>query len=174
CVYAAVILLSLIAFRSIRAAIAAVLPLLMTSILCEALMTKMGMGVKVATLPVVALGVGIGLSYALYMLSVTISHLRQGKDLSQAYHSTLCFTGRVVLLTGITLGIGVATWIFSPIKYQADTGILLSFMFLWNMLGALIFLPAMCVFLLPRKITKGIQPLDASGQPVKQSSAVAG
>jgi hypothetical protein len=149
-VYGAVIVLCFITFRSWRAVIIAVLPLMLTSILCEALMAKLGMGVKVATLPVTALGVGIGVDYALYMLSVTLSHLRAGKNLSEAYYATLCFTGRVVLFTGITLAVGVITWAFSPIKFQADVGILLAFMFVWNMLGALILLPALACFLLPK------------------------
>jgi hypothetical protein len=54
------------------------------------------------------------------------------------------------MLTGVTLAIGVATWAFSPIKFQADMGILLAFMFLWNMLGALLLLPALAHFLLPQ------------------------
>ena len=160
-VYGAVLILSLITFRSVRAVVVAVLPLIMTSVLCDAIMAKMGMGVKVATLPVVALGVGIGIDYALYMLSVTLSHMRHGESLSAAYYATLCFTGRVVLFTGITLGIGVATWSFSPIKFQADTGILLSFMFLWNMVGALILLPSLAVFLLPN-LTKPLSELESA------------
>lgn len=167
-VYAAVLILCLITFRSARAVIVAVLPLMMTSVLCDAIMAKMGMGVKVATLPVVALGVGIGIDYALYMLSVTMSYMRQGQTLSQAYYHTLCFTGRVVLFTGITLGIGVATWSFSPIKFQADTGILLAFMFIWNMVGALILLPALGVFLLPKTSTKPeIEPGMAQMETVR-------
>jgi predicted RND superfamily exporter protein len=71
--------------------------------------------------------------------------------LSEAYYKALLFTGKVVVLTGVTLGIAVATWIFSPIKFQADMGILLAFMFVWNMLGALILLPALGYFLLPQK-----------------------
>jgi predicted RND superfamily exporter protein len=149
-VYGAVILLCFITFRSWRAVLVAVLPLMLTSLLCEALMAKLGMGVKVATLPVIALGVGIGVDYALYMLSVTLSHLRNGESLSNAYYATLCFTGRVVVFTGITLAFGVITWAFSPIKFQADMGILLAFMFLWNMLGAMILLPALACFLLPQ------------------------
>jgi predicted RND superfamily exporter protein len=148
-IYGAVIVLCFITFRSWRAVVVAVLPLVLTSILCEALMAKLGMGVKVATLPVTALGVGIGIDYALYMLSVTLNHMRHGKSLSAAYCSTLSFTGRVVLFTGITLAVGVITWAFSPIKFQADMGILLAFMFLWNMLGAMILLPALAYFLLP-------------------------
>jgi predicted RND superfamily exporter protein len=83
------------------------------------------------------------------MLSVTLSHMRSGKSLSEAYFATLCFTGRVVLFTGITLAIAVVTWAWSPIKFQADMGILLAFMFLWNMLGAIILLPALAYYLLP-------------------------
>ncbi|HVP49834.1 MAG TPA: MMPL family transporter [Candidatus Bathyarchaeia archaeon] len=147
-VYGAVSLLCLITFRSVRAVIVAVLPLMLTSVLCEALMVQLGMGVKVATLPVIALGVGIGVDYALYMLTVILAHMRAGRTLSEAYYATLCFTGRVVILTGLTLAFGVATWAFSPIKFQADVGVLLVFMFVWNMLGALILLPALACFLL--------------------------
>jgi hypothetical protein len=68
--------------------------------------------------------------------------------LSTAYYRALLFTGKVVILTGLTLSIGVSTWAFSPIKFQADMGILLSFMFMWNMIGALILLPALSRFLL--------------------------
>ncbi|MES2114148.1 MAG: MMPL family transporter [Pseudomonadota bacterium] len=147
-VYAAVVLLCFITFRSWRAVLVAVLPLMLTSVLAEALMVLFGMGVKVATLPVIALGVGIGVDYALYILSITLSQLRQGASLSAAYYRALLFTGKVVMLTGVTLAIGVITWTFSPIKFQADMGLLLGFMFLWNMLGALILVPALSHFLL--------------------------
>ncbi len=149
-VYGAVIILCWITFRSWRAVVAAVLPLVLTSILCESLMVFFGMGVKVATLPVIALGVGIGVDYALYVLSVILAYMRNGESLSKAYYGALLFTGRVVLLTGATLAIGVALWFFSPIKFQADMGILLAFMFIWNMLGALLLLPALAYFLLER------------------------
>jgi len=149
-VYGAVVLLCLITFRSWRAVVVAVLPLVLTSVLAEALMVGLGMGVKVATLPVIALGVGIGVDYALYILSVTLANLRLGKTLSEAYYGALLFTGKVVMLTGFTLAIGVITWVVSPIKFQADMGLLLAFMFLWNMLGSLVLLPALAHFLLKR------------------------
>jgi len=147
-VYGAVLLLCWFTFRSWRAVVCAVLPLVLTSILCEALMVGFGMGVKVATLPVIALGVGIGVDYALYVLSVMLARLRAGESLSNAYLHALQFTGRVVMLTGITLALAVGTWAFSPIKFQADMGILLAFMFVWNMVGALVLLPALAHFLL--------------------------
>ncbi|WP_422202318.1 efflux RND transporter permease subunit [Aquabacterium sp.] len=148
-VYGAVVMLCFVTFRSWRAVLVAVLPLVVTSVLAEALMVVLGMGVKVATLPVIALGVGIGVDYALYILSVTLANLRAGKSLSDAYYGALLFTGKVVMLTGFTLAVGVVTWVASPIKFQADMGLLLAFMFLWNMLGALVLLPALAYWLLP-------------------------
>jgi uncharacterized protein len=138
----------LITFRSWRAMVVAVLPLMLTSILCEALMVALGIGVKVATLPVIALGVGIGVDYALYLLSIQLQNQRAGMTLAEAYKSAVQFTGKVVALVGVTLAAGVITWAWSPIKFQADMGILLTFMFIWNMIGALVLIPALSHFLL--------------------------
>ncbi|AMO76004.1 efflux RND transporter permease subunit [Pseudomonas citronellolis] len=152
-VYLAVTLLCFIAFRSWRAVLCAVLPLVLTSLLAEALMVQLNMGLKVATLPVIALGVGIGVDYALYILSVTLFWLRRGASLAMAYRQAMLFTGRVVVFTGLTLSLGVVTWVFSPIKFQADMGVLLTFMFLCNMLVALVLVPALACYLLsPSKI----------------------
>ena len=149
-VYSAVILLCFITFHNWRAVLVAVLPLLLTSILCEALMVMLNIGVKVATLPVIALGVGIGVDYALYLLSVQLNWMRAGLSLGQSYKRAVQFTGKVVGLVGFTLAAGVVTWVFSPIKFQADMGILLTFMFIWNMIGALVLIPALSHFLLKR------------------------
>jgi predicted RND superfamily exporter protein len=148
-IYGTVAILCLIAFRSWRAVLVALLPLALTSKLCEALMVLLGIGVKVSTLPVIALGVGIGVDYALYLLSVQLHGQRDGMPLSEAYRGALAFTGRIVALVGFTLAAGVITWAWSSIKFQADMGILLAFMFLWNMLGALILIPSLSNFLLP-------------------------
>jgi len=148
-VYGAVALLSFITFRSWRAVVVAVVPLVITSVLCEALMVGLGIGVKVATLPVIALGVGIGIDYALYLLSVQLAQQRLGMPLREAYRRSLQFTGKVVVLVGVTLAAGVVTWALSPIKFQADMGILLAFMFIWNMVGAVLLIPALSHWLLP-------------------------
>lgn len=155
-VYCAVIVLCLVTFRSWRAVIVAVVPLIVTSILCEALMVLLGIGVKVATLPVTALGVGIGVDYALYLLTVQLNKQRMGMSLHDAYCDALAFTGKVVALIGITLATAVMTWAWSPIKFQADMGVLLAFMFLWNMLGALVLMPSLAAFMLSPRPAKAI------------------
>lgn len=150
-VYTAVVLLCFVTFRSWRAVIVAIVPLAITTILAEALMVKLGIGVKVATLPVTALGVGIGVDYSLYLLSVQLEALRNGATLADAYRRAVQFTGKVVMLVGITMATSVMTWVWSPIKFQADMGILLTFMFVWNMIGALVLIPSLSHFLLVRR-----------------------
>jgi len=152
-VYVVVFVLCFMTFRSFTAVACILLPLALTSVLSQALMTWLGIGVKVATLPVIALGVGIGVDYGIYIYSRLEVMLIAGKTMQEAFLATLKSTGKAVSFTGVTLAIGVATWILSPIKFQADMGILLTFMFLWNMLGALILLPALAHYLLnPEKI----------------------
>ena len=146
-VYSVVIALCLITFRSWRIVISIIVPLLLTSIMSQGLMGLLGIGVKVATLPVIALGVGIGVDYGIYIFSKVNEALSQGKSLYLTYAYALNQTGKAVAFTGVTLAIGVATWVFSPIKFQADMGILLTFMFTFNMLGALTLIPAIAWFL---------------------------
>jgi len=141
-VYSVVIILCLITFRSIRTVISIIIPLLLTSVMSQGLMGLLGIGIKVATLPVIALGVGIGVDYGIYIFSKVNEALLEGKSLYLTYLYALNQTGKAVAFTGLTLAIGVATWVFSPIKFQADMGILLTFMFTWNMLGALTLIPA--------------------------------
>jgi predicted RND superfamily exporter protein len=147
-VFTAVVLLCFYEFRSIRSVLCIVLPLALVSLLAYALMSIFQIGLKVSTLPVVALGVGVGVDYGIYIFSRLRSHLKKGESLQQAYLHTLAITGNGVVFTGVTLAIGVATWIFSPLKFQADMGILLTFMFLVNMLGAILLLPALACLLL--------------------------
>ncbi|MCJ8168934.1 efflux RND transporter permease subunit [Atopomonas sediminilitoris] len=152
-VYAAVSFMCLLTFRSIAATLCVILPLVLTSILGNALMAYLGIGVKVATLPVIALGVGIGVDYGIYIYSRLETFLRKGLTLQDAYYETLRSTGKAVLFTGLCLAIAVATWIFSAIKFQADMGLMLTFMFLWNMVGAIWLLPALARFLIkPEKL----------------------
>jgi predicted RND superfamily exporter protein len=148
-VYGVVSLLVLLAFRSPRAVVCIILPLALTSVLGQALMTFLGIGVKVATLPVIALGVGIGVDYGIYIFSKLETYLYRGLTLHDAYFQTLKTTGKAVSFTGLTLAIGVATWVWSPIKFQGDMGLMLTFMFVMNMFGALILLPALVHFLIP-------------------------
>ena len=147
-VFATVILMCLVTFRALLGTILVVLPLALVSVLVYAVMAIVGIGLKVSTLPMVALGAGIGVDYGIYLFSRMQDFLHQGLPVKEAYERTLRVTGASIIVTGITLAIGVATWVFSPLKFQADIGVMLTFMFLVNMLAAIILLPALATWLI--------------------------
>lgn len=148
-VYTAIVMLCLFSFRSLAATVCIVLPLALVSLLTYALMSYLKIGLKVNTLPVVALGVGIGVDYGIYIFSRLREHLARGESLRQAYYQSLTTSGFGVLTTALTLTAGVMTWICSPLQFQADMGMLLIFMFVASMLGAVLLLPALARWLLP-------------------------
>ena len=146
--YAAVFLMCLLSFRSFRAALCIVLPLILVTELGHSLMVELDIGMKVNTLTVVALGVGIGVDYAIYIFARMREALNQGRSLSESYFIALKTTGIAIFYTALTLAVGVATWNFSELKFQADMGLMLTFMFVVNMIAAIVFLPALCRWLL--------------------------
>jgi predicted RND superfamily exporter protein len=146
--YAAVFLMCVLSFKNPLAAACIVLPLILVTALGEALMVELSIGLKVNTLTVVALGVGIGVDYAIYIFARMRELMLQGKGLSQSYFEALKTTGIAIFYTALTLAVGVATWIFSELKFQADMGLMLTFMFVVNMIAAIVFLPALCRWLL--------------------------
>ncbi|QJR13940.1 efflux RND transporter permease subunit [Usitatibacter palustris] len=147
-IFGALLIMCMITFRSLRATLCILIPLALVSILCEALMPVLGIGLKVSTLPVIALGVGVGVDYGIYLYDRIEIHLEEGKSLSTAFFEALNERGTAMVFTAVTMTIGVGTWVLSALKFQADMGILLAFMFFLNMLGALFLLPAMAAFLL--------------------------
>ncbi|HYE52418.1 MAG TPA: MMPL family transporter [Azospirillaceae bacterium] len=159
-VYLTVILFCIITFRSLVGTLATVLPLILVSLLCNALMAMLGIGLKISTLPAAALGVGIGVDYGLYIFNRLQAYLKHGLNFAEAYYRTLQETGSSVLFTGLTLAVGVATWSLSDLKFQADMGTLLTFIFLANMVGAIILLPAVAALLyhfFPRLYQKEVE-----------------
>jgi len=142
-VFGAVIALCLITFRSVAAALCIVVPLVIVSYLAYVVMVILDIGLKTSTLPVVALGVGIGVDYGIYIFARLHGALKAGEYFEDAMYWSLKDAGAAVVFTGLTLAIGVSTWVFSSLKFQADMGLLLAFMFLVNMVGAIILLPAM-------------------------------
>jgi hypothetical protein len=151
-IFGAISLLCFLTFRSWEAVVCIIVPLTIVSIFCNALMAKLGIGLKVSTLPVIALGVGVGVDYGIYIYERMIHQMRhEGQGVRQAFYEAMKQRGTCALFTAVTMAVGVGTWAFSALKFQADMGILLSFMFLVNVLGAIFLLPALAAWLLPEK-----------------------
>jgi predicted RND superfamily exporter protein len=146
-VYAAIICLVFLAYRDFRAVLACCVPLSVATFIGYWFMKSLQIGLTVATLPVMVLAVGIGVDYALYIYNRLQQHLANSMPIVKAVESAVLEVGMATIFTAITLAIGVATWSFSALKFQADMGKLLAFMFIVNLVMAMTVLPALAVVL---------------------------
>ena len=153
-VYAAIALLVFVVYRDLRAVLVCCLPLTIGTFIGYWFMKELQIGLTIATLPVMVLAVGIGVDYAFYIYNRIQLHQAHGQIITKAVEHALLEVGVATIFTAITLAVGVATWAFSELKFQADMGKLLAFMFMVNMVMAMTVLPAFAVWLervFPRK-----------------------
>lgn len=145
--FSAVGLFCYVTFMSFRATLCILIPLALVSYFANAVMVHLGIGLKISTLPVLALGVGVGVDYGIYLFARMKAHLDDGASLVESYYHSLKDVGMAVVFTSVTMSIGVATWWWSDLKFQSDMGILLAYMFFVNMLGAIFLMPALATWL---------------------------
>lgn len=153
-VFATVALLVFAAFRDWRTVLCCVTPIAFATAMGLALMSLLDIGVTVSTLPVLILAVGLGVDYGIYLYERIEHHLGEGLAMDDAFILSMREEGTAVVYTAFTLAVGVGSWAFSGLKFQADMGWLLGFLVLINALGATTTLPAMAVVLdkiLPRR-----------------------
>ena len=160
-VYTAIVLLVFAVYRDLRAVVACCLPLTVGTFIGYWFMKELQIGLTVATLPVMVLAVGIGVDYAFYIYNRLQLHLAAGQPIVKAIEHAILEVGTATIFTAITLAIGVATWSFSQLKFQADMGKLLAFMFMVNMVMAMTALPALAVWL--EKLFPRHEPVRATG-----------
>lgn len=153
-VYVAIVVCVYLSFFELSSLIAILLPLSLVSWMAYAVMSLAGIGLKVSTLPIVSLAVGIGVDYGIYVYATMKDALAGGYRMQEAYYRTLKLTGKAVIFTGVTLSLGVATWLWSGLQFQRDMGLLLVFMFTANMFGAILVLPGLAAFLLKERELK--------------------
>ncbi len=159
-VYAGIIVCVFLSFFEWQSIVAIMLPLALVSWMAYAVMAVLGIGMKTATLPVVALAAGVGVDYGIYIYATFADALAAGFKRQAAYNKTLKLTGKAVAFTGLTLSLGVLTWLWSGLQFQRDMGKLLVFMFMANMFGALLLLPAIASFILkPKELAPGEEPV---------------
>jgi uncharacterized protein len=159
-VYVAVILCVFFSFFEWQSVVAIMLPLALVSWVAYGVMALLDIGMKVATLPVIALAVGIGVDYGVYVYATFADALAAGYRYQEAYFKTLKLTGKAVVFTGVVLGFGVATWLWSGLQFQRDMGKMLVFMFTANMFGAILLLPGIAAMILkPKELAPGEQPV---------------
>jgi len=127
------------------------LPLIFRSILVFGILGFLKVGLTAEIIPVVALGIGFGDDFGIYILSRIMDELKEGGgSLKDALIKSMSTSGKAVFFTGLTLTIGIATWMFSGILMQARLGALLAFFMFFNAIGTLVVMPSMIMTVKPK------------------------
>ena len=161
-----VFLLCAITFKSVTAGLLCTIPLAISNVLTFALMGAYHIGLTVNTFPVSSIGIGLGVDYGIYYIGRLLEERDRGLDLKTAVGNALITNGKSIIQIATTLTIGLGMWVFSPLKFQAEMGILLAILLILNMLGALLLIPAMLCIIKP-KFFSGVSqsaPAQAAGK----------
>ena len=148
-------------YRSLRAAFILLIPLAVSQVLCELIMIIFHIDLNISSLPVTAIGVGVGIDYGIYLMSRLKEECYIQNDFDKARLTALVTTGRVIMFTAITLAVGVGFWVLSIMKFPAEMGLLILLLMFFNMISALVLVPALCGILKPsfvRNIGREVMP----------------
>ena len=159
--FLAVFLICAFSYRSVLAGLFFMIPLVVSNYLTYALMGLRGIGLDVNTLPIVALGVGLGVDYGLYVVSRIMEEYKAILDLGKAIEVAMATAGKAVVLTAATMVAGVFFWSFSFLRFQADMGLLLVFWMSMSMVGSLLLLPNLIYIFRPRFVLSALTTRDS-------------
>ena len=144
-----VFVLSMLTYASVVGALIVMIPSIVAQPLSEAVMYAMGVDANINSLPVAAVGIGIGIDYGYYVLSRIVEEFQRFGDHEKAIEEALMTTGRAIMFTGTTLTVSVIFWIFFPMKFQSEMAILLTLLLFFHVVGALAFIPGVVSLLKP-------------------------
>ena len=141
-------------YQSLHAGWLMIFPMLFTTSMTYAYMGANHIGINVNTVPVITVGVGVGIDYAVYFMDRIREEFAHGRDIHKAVINAVSTTGYAVSFTAATLIAGVILWVFmSHLRFQSDTAVLLSFMLAVNAVAAMLIVPAWCVVFKPHFVT---------------------
>ena len=141
-------------FKSITAGLILTIPLAISNIITFALMGAYHIGLTTNTFPVASVGIGLGVDYGIYFIGRLVEEKEKGETLTEAIYKALITNGKSIIQIATTITLGLVLWAFSPLKFQAEMGILLAILLTLNMFGALLLVPALICIIKPRFLEK--------------------
>ena len=140
-------------FRSITAGLILTIPLAISNLVGFALMALTEVGLTVSTYPVSSVAIGFGVDYGIYFISRLQEENKKAEDLNTALMRTMTSNGKAIVIIATTLTLGLACWLFSSLRFQAEMGTFFALLLLFNMLGALLLVPSLVVLIKPRFVS---------------------
>jgi uncharacterized protein len=170
-------------YSSVHAGFMMLVAMGFATILTYACMGWLGMGLNVNTVPMIAVGIGLGVDYAIYMMDRIKEEMHLQPNLQQAVVRAVSTTGVAIAFTATTLIGGIMMWVFvSDLRFQADAARLLSIMLVLSSCSAMFLVPAWVDIFKPKFIMQAAETelghgssssdsMDASKKKVRQEAA---
>jgi predicted RND superfamily exporter protein len=143
-------------YGSLVATLLLMIPVVMSQLACEAFMWLYQIDLNVNSLPIAAAGAGVGVDYGIYHFSRMIDAAEEGRDLDEAVDYATETTGKAIIFTATTMLAGTLFWWFSDLKFQAEMGLLLALLMVFNTFGGLVLVPAWIKVVRPRFLQKRV------------------
>lgn len=153
-IFVSIYLLCALTYRSWKAALILILPVYVSQVVCELFMMANHIDLNIDSLPVASVGVGVGIDYGIYLMSRIKEECAKTSDFELAKLMALTTTGKTIMFTAITLMLALIPWLFSSIKFQAEMGILILVLMVFNMIGAIVFVPALTAVFKPNFVKR--------------------
>ncbi len=163
--FGTIFIILVVTYRSIMAGVYMILPLLVANMVINAYMGARDIGINIHTLPVVTVGVGFGIDYALYIVSRIIEEQKPGETLESAVLQALVTSGKAVAFTAITMILGTLFWTMSSLRFSGEMGLLLALWMGVSFLATVTLLPVLVALFKPRFVTSRIVTSAAESVP---------
>jgi uncharacterized protein len=141
-------------YGSLVATLILMVPVVLSQLACEAFMYIWHIDLNVNSLPIAAAGAGVGVDYGIYHFSRMIDAFDEGRNLDEAVDYATLTTGKAIIFTATTMVAGTIFWWFSALKFQAEMGLLLALLMLFNTFGGLVIVPAWMKIIRPSFLLK--------------------
>ena len=154
-------------YGSLVATLLLMIPVILSQLACEAFMWIYRIDLNVNSLPIAAAGAGVGVDYGIYHFSRMIDCVDEGRELDDAIDYATATTGKAIIFTATTMLAGTIFWWFSDLKFQAEMGLLLALLMVFNTFGGLVLVPAWMKVVRPRFLTERKRPEPAHALPAR-------
>jgi len=133
-------------FPSLKAGVVLVLPLAVSNFLAYSYMAIFQIGLTISTLPVSAIGIGLGVDFGIYLLSRYNEELKIDSSINGALIRTIQSYSKSIINIAVTLVLGLLVWTVSGLKFQAQMGLMLAMILFFNCAGAVFLVPVLVIF----------------------------
>lgn len=152
-------------YRSSMAGMLFMVPVIISNMMTFAFMTWQGIGMSINTVPVAALGIGLGVDYAFYIADRIKEEFAIGKSAEEAVRISLHSAGMGVIVTASVLILATLLWWASSLRFQAEMGLLMAIWLSVSAFSALFIMPSLIYVFRPRFIFGEREQAMAAIQP---------